>query len=41
MNWTVECADVLDWCERYEGEKFHAALMDPPYHLKGGFMNKY
>jgi site-specific DNA-methyltransferase (adenine-specific) len=26
-------ADVLDFCRTYEGEKFHACLCDPPYHL--------
>lgn len=25
--------DVVNWAENYEGEKFHALLCDPPYHL--------
>lgn len=25
--------DVLDFCRDYDGEKFHACLCDPPYHL--------
>ena len=32
--------DVLQWCEEYDGEKFHAMLCDPPYHLGKGFMGK-
>jgi transcriptional regulator with XRE-family HTH domain len=32
------CDDVLHWAETYSGPPFHAALMDPPYHLSGGFM---
>jgi len=38
VSWKVECADVLDWAERYDGKKFHALLCDPPYEL--GFMGK-
>lgn len=26
-------ADMLDFCREYDGEPFHAALLDPPYHL--------
>ena len=26
-------ADILEWCNSYQGEPFHAALLDPPYHL--------
>ena len=26
-------ADIMEWCKTYTGEKFHSALMDPPYHL--------
>lgn len=25
--------DVLEWAEKYTGEKFHALISDPPYHL--------
>jgi site-specific DNA-methyltransferase (adenine-specific) len=25
--------DVIDWAKEYNGEKFHALLSDPPYHL--------
>jgi len=25
--------DILNWCKEYSGEKFHALLSDPPYHL--------
>lgn len=25
--------DILNWCKEYKGEKFHALLCDPPYHL--------
>jgi hypothetical protein len=25
--------DVIDWAKEYSGEKFHAMLCDPPYHL--------
>jgi hypothetical protein len=25
--------DILKWCAEYKGEKFHALLCDPPYHL--------
>lgn len=25
--------DVVNWAKNYEGEKFHALLCDPPYHL--------
>jgi hypothetical protein len=38
MNWVVECADVLEWCESYRGPKFHASLGDWPYELC--FMNR-
>jgi hypothetical protein len=30
--------DILNWCESYEGPKFHAMLCDPPYSI--GFMGK-
>src|ERR1051325_10164437 len=26
-------ADILEWATRYEGDPFHAAFMDAPYHL--------
>jgi|GEM_PF-1288778 len=26
-------ADIRDWCASYEGERFHIAFMDAPYHL--------
>lgn len=26
-------SDILEWAERYDGEPFHAAFMDAPYHL--------
>ena len=26
-------ADVIEWAKNYKGEKFHALLCDPPYHL--------
>ena len=29
----IVCDDVLHWAETYQGEKFHAMLCDPPYHL--------
>ena len=32
--------DILQWCKEYKGERFHALLCDPPYHLSGGFMGK-
>ena len=25
--------DILNWCKEYKGEKFHALVCDPPYHL--------
>jgi hypothetical protein len=25
--------DIIDWAKEYSGEKFHAMLCDPPYHL--------
>lgn len=31
-------ADILEWAERYDGEPFHAALMDCPYEME--FMGK-
>lgn len=33
----IEC-DILEWCQRYTGPKFHSILCDPPYELN--FMNK-
>jgi len=38
MKVTIICDDVLHWAETYEGPKFHAALLDPPYELS--FMGK-
>ena len=32
-KWKVVCDDIVHFCENYEGEPFHAALTDPPYHL--------
>jgi len=33
MPHNVHNADVLRWIDEYEGELFHTALFDPPYHL--------
>lgn len=39
-------SDILDWARDYQGEPFHAAFCDAPYHLDGdgrdgrGFMGK-
>lgn len=38
VKWEIVCDDVLEWCESYTGESFHAILCDPPYALN--FMNK-
>jgi len=27
-------ADVIDWAKSYSGQKYHALLCDPPYHLE-------
>lgn len=39
-RWALYRGDVMEWAATYEGPKFHAALLDPPYHLgevpKGG-----
>lgn len=33
--------DVREWCGEYNGDKFHAMMCDPPYHLgDAGFMAK-
>lgn len=40
-EWGIVQADVMVWAEEYDGPKFHAALLDPPYHLAGGFMGKH
>lgn len=32
-NYDIHTGDVLEWCKSYTGEKFHALLCDPPYHL--------
>lgn len=29
----IVCADAIQWAKEYQGEKFHALLCDPPYHL--------
>lgn len=29
-------ADAVQWAKDYTGEKFHALLCDPPYHLTSG-----
>lgn len=33
MNYDIYQGDVMKWAEEYDGPPFHAALMDPPYHL--------
>ena len=33
MSYSLSNADILDWCAEYDGDKFHAILCDPPYHL--------
>jgi hypothetical protein len=38
MPSTLACQDVMQWAETYQGEKSHAMICDPPYHLSGGFM---
>lgn len=45
VSWRIETMDVMDWAASYDGPKFHAMLVDPPYHLhdgkgKGGFMQR-
>jgi len=37
-DWSLINANVVDWANQYNGEKFHAILCDPPYGLK--FMGK-
>jgi len=32
-DWRVVEADVMEWCEQYDGPRFHAVLTDPPFHL--------
>jgi len=40
-KWEIVEADVMEWAKAYTGQKFHAAIMDPPYHLgPKGFMNR-
>lgn len=31
----IICDDVIKFCDNYKGEKFHALICDPPYHLIG------
>lgn len=38
MTHRIECADVQEWAEQYQGEPFDAVLCDPPYEI--GFMGK-
>jgi len=38
MAYELVCADVMDWAREYKGEKFMAALLDPPYEY--GFMSR-
>lgn len=33
MPYPIHRANMLDWIDAYEGDLFHAALFDPPYHL--------
>jgi hypothetical protein len=33
-NTMIIHADILDWCNTYDGPKFHAAMMDAPYELR-------
>lgn len=33
MTWKIEHNDVIEWAKNYDGPPFHAALLDPPYHL--------
>lgn len=33
---TIRQGDALTWAAEYDGPPFHAALMDPPYHLHNG-----
>lgn len=33
MTSKITQADILQWAKEYDGPLFHAALMDPPYHL--------
>lgn len=37
-DWSLINANVVDWANQYNGEKFHAILCDPPYGLN--FMGK-
>jgi len=32
-RWSLEHADIREWCAAYDGPPFHAVLCDPPYHL--------
>lgn len=29
----ITVADILKWCNEYDGPLFHSAFLDPPYHL--------
>lgn len=40
MSTTITTNGIIEWAQTYTGEKFHALLCDPPYHLSGGFMGK-
>lgn len=33
MSYQIINNDVIEWAAEYDGPKFHAALLDPPYHL--------
>lgn len=33
MPTEITLGDILEWCDTYDGPKFHAIMCDPPYHL--------
>lgn len=33
VNYSIVEADIIRWCKKYDGPKFHAIFTDAPYHL--------
>lgn len=40
MKAVVVTGEIMEWLRNYDGDKFHAVLMDAPYGFEGGFMGE-